>query len=78
MLMSEWKKAIENLEGIRPYEDGYNKESIHRLIVEGNKLLAENTKLTQKLEAIWKLVKYKHGRIDLIQIKKILGVDGEI
>ena len=36
---SDWDKAQESLEGVRPYEDGYNKESVHRLIDEGNKLL---------------------------------------
>jgi len=35
---SEWRKAQEGLEGIRPYEDGYNKETVNRLIEEGDKL----------------------------------------
>lgn len=45
---SEWDKAKETLEGVRPYEDGYERDSVHRLIESGDKL-QEKIKNIQKV-----------------------------
>ena len=38
---SEWKKSKDGLEGVRPYEDGYERDSVRRLIDAGDKLQEE-------------------------------------
>lgn len=38
---SQWREAVESLEGVRPYEDGYERDSVHKLIDAGDELQAK-------------------------------------
>ena len=65
----EWRKAFEALEGIRPYEDGYNKETVHRLIDEGDKLQADINSCELALRTV------EEERNKFISCRDLLGCD---
>jgi hypothetical protein len=64
----KWEQAKNSLEGVRPYEDGYERDSVHQLIDVGDKL-------QQKLEAIQELMNEKQYMDEAIILKiKVLEV----
>ena len=73
-MTNEWKKAYDALEGVRPYEDGYERDSVHRLIDAGDKLQTKLNEITEVVQEFCRLYEEDDDKFASAIIYQIKGI----